>query len=144
MIDISLQGIEETQGCFCLAARKRARELTRRYEEALRPYRLRATQFSVLAALAQTGPLPVSRLAGILGLERTTLTRVAGVMERDGRLSSTQGKDERLRMLDLTDKGKHVLAAALPAWRRVQNDVAQGGQYANKWPTTENHSPPLV
>lgn len=127
MVDVSLEGIEETRGCYCLAARKRARELTRRYEAALRPYGLRATQFSVLAALAQTGPIPVSRLAGILGLERTTLTRVAGVMARDGRLSIAQGDDERMRVLDITTEGKRVLVAALPAWKRVQDELAKGG-----------------
>ena len=125
MNDAGLKNIAETRGCHCLAARKRARELTRRYEAALRPYKLRATQFSVLAALAQTGPLPVSKLAGILGLERTTLTRVAGVMGRDGRLSITQGDDERVRMLHITTEGKRVLAEALPAWRRVQNEVSK-------------------
>lgn len=126
MTDASLKGIEETPGCHCLAARKRARELTRRYEAALRPYGLRATQFSVLAALAHKGPLPVSKLADILGLERTTLTRVAGVLERDGRLSIVQGDDERVRVLDVTKRGKRVLATALPAWKRVQNDVEKG------------------
>ncbi len=125
MVDVSLKDIEKTRDCYCLAARKRARELTRRYEAALRPYGLRATQFSVLAALAQTGPVPVSKLASILGLERTTLTRIAGVMERDGRVSVTQGEDERVRVLNITTKGKRVLAAALPAWKRVQNDITK-------------------
>ena len=127
MNDNSLEGIEETRGCFCLAARKRARQLTRRYEEALRPFGLRATQFSVLAALAQTGPVPMSKLAEILGLERTTLTRITGVMERDGRVSVVPGSDERVRILNITAKGKRVLAAALPAWQRVQKEIAKGG-----------------
>jgi DNA-binding MarR family transcriptional regulator len=128
MVDASLKGIEETRECFCLAARKRARELTRRYEAVLRPYGLRATQFSVLAALAQAGPVALSKLADILGLERTTLTRVAGVMERDGRLSIAQGDDERVRILTITAEGKRILAAALPAWRRVQKEMAKGGE----------------
>jgi DNA-binding MarR family transcriptional regulator len=125
MTNVALKGIEETQACYCLAARKRARELTRRYEVALRPFGLRATQFSVLAALAQTGPLPLSRLADLLGLERTSLTRIAGVLERDGRISVTQGDDERVRELGITATGKRVLASALPAWKRVQHDVAK-------------------
>lgn len=123
----SLKGIEQTQACHCLAARRRARELTRRYEAALRPHGLRATQFSVLAALAQAGPMPVSRLAATLGLERTTLTRVAGVMERDGRLSIARGDDGRVRVLDITTDGTRVLAAALPAWKRVQDGLTKGG-----------------
>jgi len=123
MVKIPLKGIEETQDCYCLAARKRARELTRRYEVALRPFGLRATQFSVLAALAQAGPLPLSKLAEILGLERTSLTRIAGVLERDARISVTQGDDERVRVLDITTTGKRVLASALPAWKRVQDGI---------------------
>ena len=127
MVKIPLRGIEETQGCYCLAARKRARELTRRYEVALRPFGLRATQFSVLAALAQTGPIALSKLADLLGLERTTLTRIAGVLERDGRISVTQGDDERVRMLSITTPGKRVLASAFPAWKRVQDDITKRG-----------------
>ena len=124
---MKLTGIEETRGCHCLAARMRARELTRLYNAALRPYRLRATQFSVLAALAQTGPLPISKLADLLGLERTTLTRIARVMERDDRLSIAQGEDERIRVLDITSEGNRVLAAALPAWKGIQNEIDRKG-----------------
>lgn len=127
MVKVPLKGIEETQACYCLAARKRARELTRRYEVALRPFGLRATQFSVLAALAQTGPLPLSKLADLLGLERTTLTRIASVLERDGRISVTQGDDERVRVLSITTPGKRLLASALPAWKRVQDDITNRG-----------------
>lgn len=127
MVKIPLKGIEETQGCYCLAARKRARELTRRYEVALRPFGLRATQFSVLAALAQTGPVALSKLADLLGLERTTLTRIAAVLERDGRISVTLGDDERVRVLSITTPGKRILASALPAWKRVQDDITKGG-----------------
>jgi len=127
MVKISLNGIEETQACYCLAARKRARELTRRYEVALRPFGLRATQFSVLAALAQTGPLALSKLAELLGLERTTLTRIAGVLERDDRISVSLGDDERVRILSITSTGKRVLASALPAWKRVQDDITKRG-----------------
>lgn len=127
MVDTSLKGIAVTRDCHCLAARKRARELTRQYEAALRPFGLRATQFSVLAALAQTGPLPLSKLAGLLGLERTTLTRIAGVMERDSRISVTQGDDERVRVLNITAKGRRALAKALPAWKGVQDKITKEG-----------------
>jgi len=72
--------------------------------------------------------VPVSKLADILGLERTTLTRIAGVMERDGRLSIVRGDDERVRILTITAEGKRVLAAALPAWQRVQKEMAKRGE----------------
>jgi len=127
MEDVPLAGLEQTRQCHCLAARRRAREVTRRYEAALRPHGLRATQFSVLAALAQMGPVPVSKLAGLLGLERTTLTRVAGVMERDGWLSGAPGSDGRVRVLGITTLGRQVLATALPAWKQVQDSLTKEG-----------------
>ncbi len=117
---------EETRACHCLAARKFARALTRRYELALRPHGLRATQFSVLAALAQTGPIPVSRLAGILGLERTTLTRGAGLMEKHGWIKiSCHKQDRRIQSLTLTPAGKEKLTAAFPDWKQVQDQVSR-------------------
>ena len=129
MSDIHIKGFEQTRECYCLAARKRARELTRQYEKALRLHGLRATQFSVLAALIQTGPLPLSRLADILGLERTTLTRVASVMEKRGWLKLGGLKsDKRVLTLAVTASGKKKLAAAFPDWKRVQDEIGKAMQ----------------
>jgi DNA-binding MarR family transcriptional regulator len=50
----------------------------------LRPHGLRATQFSILTALALRGPMPMGELAERLGLERTTLTRSAALLETRG------------------------------------------------------------
>ena len=120
----SIPRIEETQGCHCLAARKQARELTRRYEAALRRHGLKATQFSILAALVQTGPAPMTRLADMLGLERTTLTRVANVMVRQTWVSIDASKqDKRMQILSATPSGEKKLAEAFPEWKRVQDEV---------------------
>src|SRR5687767_11742713 len=81
--------------CYCLAARRAARAITRVYEERLRPYGLRATQFSILAALALKGSSPVGELADLLGLERTTLTRSARLLERNGWIITGRSDDAR-------------------------------------------------
>jgi len=105
-------------------AKKRERELTRRYEQALRAFDLRATQFAALSALAQIGPMPHGRLAEILSLERTTLTRVAvGMEERGLTTKRTSQKDERMHVLTITAKGVRALRLALPAWKRVQDEI---------------------
>lgn len=119
--------LTETRGCHCLAARQKAREITRLYEENLRPHGLRATQFSILAALAQTGSKPISELADLLGLERTSLTRSASVLERDGWLESLEWEDARLRPLRLTERGRRKLEEALPAWKEAQDLVEERG-----------------
>jgi DNA-binding MarR family transcriptional regulator len=106
--------------CHCLAARRRARALTRLYDNKLRPHGLRTTQFSILVALAVAGPAPVGRLALALGLERTTLTRGAALMERNGWVDARASEDGRERLLRLTRAGRRKLEAAYPAWQAAQ------------------------
>lgn len=113
-----------TRYCHCLAARRRARLVTRYYESALRAHGLRATQFSVLAVLALAGPLTMGRLATLLGLERTTLTRSAGPLERDGWIGAARSPDGRERRLRLTAAGRRKLEAAFPAWKAAQDSAA--------------------
>ena len=109
-----------TKACRCLAARRMARELTRLYDAKLRPHGLRATQFSILAALALKGATPISRLAEVLGLERTTLTRSATLLARKGWVSSPPSTDARERRLQLTEEGRAKLTEAFPAWKEAQ------------------------
>ena len=109
--------------CHCLAARRRARAITRLFDEKLRPHGLRATQFSVLVGLALGGPRPIGALAEALGLEHTTLTRGAALLERNGWIATDQSTDGRERPLRLTPAGRAKLEEAFPAWREAQ-DIA--------------------
>ncbi len=111
------------RGCHCLAARRHARVITRLFEKKLRPHGLRATQFSVLAALALMGSTPVKELAETLGLERTTLTRIGGLLERNGWVSTAQSEDARERPFRLTAAGRRKLEGAFPAWKEAQDQV---------------------
>jgi len=109
--------------CHCLAARRRARAITRLFDDKLRPHGLRATQFSVLAMLALGGPRPIGALAEALGLEHTTLTRGAAPLERNGWIESDRSTDARERPLRLTSAGRAKLEEAFPAWHEAQ-DIA--------------------
>jgi DNA-binding MarR family transcriptional regulator len=111
--------------CHCLAARRRARAITRLFDEKLRPHGLRATQFSVLVGLAVAGPKPMGALADALGLERTTLTRGAALLERNGWIRADRSADGRERPLLLTPVGRHKLEEALPAWQEAQDIAAR-------------------
>jgi DNA-binding MarR family transcriptional regulator len=118
--------ISATRACPCLAARRRARALTRHFDAYLRPHGLRSTQFSVLAALAQRGPTGRGRLADGLGLERTTLTRSAATLERQGWIETLEADDARERPLALTTDGRRALDAALPAWKAALDRLERG------------------
>ncbi len=118
--------------CYCLAARRAARAITRLYDAKLRPHGLRSTQFSILAALALKGPTPMGELAELLGLEHTTLSRSSARLERDGWITTASTKDARKRPLELTPAGRRKLEDAFPAWREVQDFISQGGADA-RW-----------
>ena len=113
----------ETKACHCLAARRHARAITKIFEQKLRPHGLRATQFSILAVLALKGTTTVKALAEVLGLERTTLTRVSAVLERKGLVSTVESSDARQRPLCLTPTGLRTLENAYPAWKEAQELV---------------------
>lgn len=122
-----------TRHCHCLAARRKARAITRLYEEKLRPHGLRATQFSILAALALKGPTPITGLADLLGLERTTLTRGAALLERNGWAGVALPEDGRERPLRLTPAGRRKLEGAYPAWKAAQELAGRGfGQHPGR------------
>jgi DNA-binding MarR family transcriptional regulator len=112
---------DECRSCACFAVRKAARAVTQHYDRALRPHGLRATQFNVLALLAQTGPMPMAKLADLLGLDRTSLTRNLRPLVRRRCASVTEDDDDRrLRMAAITPGGISVIRKALPAWRAAQ------------------------
>ena len=116
-----------TRQCVCTAARRRSRELTRAFEKAMRGAGLRATQFTLLATLVQTGPLPTSRLADFLGLERTTLTRNLGPLLRHGYVHVEEGEDRRIRKVAITPVGEEAARRAYPFWKKAQDAAMAAG-----------------
>ncbi|MGH8113412.1 MAG: MarR family winged helix-turn-helix transcriptional regulator [Rhodanobacteraceae bacterium] len=114
--------ILETTQCLCLAARRAARTITREFDDALRPHGLRATQFTLLAALELAGPQSIGDLAGLLSTDRTTLTRNLAVAEQHRLVMlRANAHDARSRLATITPGGQRALAAALHAWRATQD-----------------------
>src|SRR5205085_11922608 len=106
--------------CTAHGLRKAARALSRFYDQAMASAGLRGTQFDLLVALSLAREAPVAKVAEELGLDRTTLTRNLGPLERDGLVESVPDEDKRVRRLRLTERGRDVLADALPRWERAQ------------------------
>ena len=111
--------------CVCTAARRRSRELTRAFEKAMRGAGIRGTQFTLLATLIQTGPIPTTRLADLQGLERTTMTRNLSLLSRDGLVRIDEGEDRRVRKVAITPAGEAAARRAYSFWKTAQ-DAALG------------------
>lgn len=124
--------LSECMQCHCLEARRQARAITRLYDAKLRPHGLRATQFSILVALALSGPRPTGALAETLGLERTTLTRSAALLQEAGWITTDVSGDARERPLKLTNAGRKKLETAYSAWKAAQEQVAKSRRTAGK------------
>ena len=107
--------------CACSAARRKSRELTRFYDETMRGSGVRVSQFSLLTTLIQTGPMAATRLAGFLGLERTTLTRNLRPLIRDGLVILEDDADRRVHKIAMTPKGAQAARKAFPFWRKAQD-----------------------
>ena len=116
-----------TRQCVCTAARRRSRDLTRAFEKAMRGSGVRGTQFTLLATLVQTGPLPTTRLAEFHGLERTTLTRNLGRLVRDGFVQIQEGEDRRVREVAITPAGEEAARRAFPFWKKAQDAALAAG-----------------
>jgi len=116
--------LAECADCLCLASR-RARRITRTFDRELRPYGLRATQFTVLVMLFLRGDMTIGQLAEALGAERTTLTRNLALIEDAAWVKIRPAEDDaRSRVVAVTDKGRAVVAKAFPAWRKSQDITA--------------------
>jgi DNA-binding MarR family transcriptional regulator len=111
--------------CTAQHLRRATRAIARLYDRALAPSGLRETQFSVLTAISLFGEVPLMRLAEELGLDRTTLTRNLQPLERAGMVSSGPGKDQRVRLLRLTDGGRRAVQRAYPLWEEAQGRVVK-------------------
>jgi len=108
---------------MCGSFRRTSRALTQHYEQALRPLGLRATQFTILQALARAGEVSQGQLGEMLAIDSTTLTRTLAIMIREGWIAERSGQDRRERWLRLTRGGKALLDRALPVWEKVQSGL---------------------
>ena len=108
--------------CACNKVRTAARLVTKTYDDALRPTGLRATQCTVLAAIAaqDDGAMSITELATAMGMDRSTLKRNVTPLEDLGLLRVGAEGWRRSRSLSLTEKGRSALNAAVPLWEGAQ------------------------
>jgi predicted transcriptional regulator len=101
--------------CFCLASRQAARKITRLYDRYMQGSGMRVTQFTVLAQLMLRGEMPIGKLAGILGMERTTLTRNLTLLEQRKWIS----------IIAITAQGRGIVRRGFPYWSKAQAHVGK-------------------
>jgi len=103
--------------CLCLHAQRAARALSRRFDEAFRPYGITSGQFSLLHSLNRPAPPTIGQVAETLAMDRSTVTANLKPLERMGALITTVDPDDRRgRRVALTDSGRALLERTTPIW----------------------------
>jgi len=106
----------------CLAVRMRLlnRTITNIFDEAFRPLCLKVSQLNVLVVVAKHGPVSQTEVGRVLHLEKSTLSRNAERIRRQGWIEVLAGEDGRSLQLRITAKGKRLLEKAYPFWKQAQ------------------------
>ncbi len=77
-----------------------------------------------LTSLNRAEPPTIGAVAALLALDRTTLTANLKPLDRRGLLKvRVDREDKRSRRLVLTPKGRAILAAAAPIWKRAHAEA---------------------
>jgi DNA-binding MarR family transcriptional regulator len=88
---------------------------TRELNERLRPYGLDYSRWRVLAVLQEHSGATMGRLADLTSVDRTTLTRTLGLMEKAGLVVRRERESDRRSLaISLTVKGRRLFARILP------------------------------
>jgi DNA-binding MarR family transcriptional regulator len=118
--------------CYCAAARKVARRLTRVYESELRAAGINPAQFELLNHLKARPGSSQALLAEAVDADQTTLSRnLKLLVERGWVRWGASAQDRRCAEYRLTAQGRRSLRLALPHWRRARARVEAALPLAN-------------
>lgn len=99
--------------------------MTKFYDNAFRPLGLRATQLSVLLAVAFSRAVSIASLSRMLGMDRSTLTRNLRPLEEKGLVALGPEGHHRSRTLSITSKGDQLVRKAVPLWEKTQQKLRE-------------------
>jgi len=133
----------DSSPCVCTALRKASRAVTRVYDDRLAASGLTTTQFAVLRHLARHGDLPLSRLAELLVMDRTSLYRTLAPIERQGWIAIEAEARGRAKLATLTPAGRAKTEAAAAAWEACQQEIV-GTLGPAQWQALETQLRALV
>lgn len=112
---------EVTSQCLLTRSRSIARVITSIYDQAMRPFGVNASQFSMLVLIAHFGGASRAQLGRANHLERSTSTRNLQLVLAEGWAEEQQPEKGRSRPIVLSPSGRALLVEAMPAWRAAQD-----------------------
>jgi DNA-binding MarR family transcriptional regulator len=111
---------EITRHCLLTRTRSISRVITSIYDQALRPFNVNSSQFSMLVLIARMAGASRAELGRANHLERSTSTRNLQLMLDEGWVEEVVPERGRSRPIVLSQEGRALLETAMPAWRAAQ------------------------
>ncbi len=114
-----------TEACLATRVRQLSRIVTRIYDDALRPHKITASQFTLLTQLAQTDGITAAEIGLELDIEKSTLSRNLKRLLALGHIVMDPPAGRRGRGLHLTPRGRAVIRDAYPVWQATQRRATE-------------------
>ena len=106
--------------CINLQMMRSSHYILKTYDDAYRPFGIRATQMPVLGAVARRQPVTIRQIADELESERSVMSRKLQVMEKRGWVKEDPATSAKEKSFVLTEKGKALIQEILPVRMDVQ------------------------
>ncbi len=111
----------------CIAGRVRLlnRVITNLYDRALQPLGIKVNQANILVMLSLTNRASSADIAGVLSMEKSTVSRNVNRMRKNGWIDVTGKNGGLSQVITVTPKGRKLLAAAHGEWKKAQEQAAE-------------------
>jgi DNA-binding MarR family transcriptional regulator len=111
--------------CLSMNLRRTERLVTRHYDFYLEPAGVTAVQLPILAIIASATQPSFRVLTEQLGLDRSTLSRNLGLLERIGYVDIGPSSGPKPGLISLTAKGQTVLNRAHVEWKKAHRALME-------------------
>ena len=116
---------EVVEHCLMTRTRRISRVVTSLFDQALRPYGLSSSQFSLLVLIARMNGASRAEIGRANHQERSTSTRNLQLVLDQGWAEEIMPEKGRSRPIMISKAGRELLAQAMPAWRAAQVKAKQ-------------------
>ena len=103
--------------------RKATRLVTQAYDVAMQSAGIKSTQFTLLATVNALGSPAITKLAEVMVMDRTTLSRNLKPLINKELVIVGSEQDQRIRKISLTPEGKILVSEAMPQWQQIQDTI---------------------
>ncbi len=113
-------GVKIDPVCFNHQMLRSSHYILKAYDDAYRPFGVRATQMPVLGAVSRLQPVTIKQVADEMESERSVMSRKLQVMEKKGWIKQKTAPGKEKCFL-VTAKGRRLIDRIKPARLAVQN-----------------------